>query len=263
MMALLVGMAIYSESHTWFWRILAYLAVFHFVRQQYGWVALYRSRAGETGTWGRWIDSVAIYMATIYPLIYWHANLPRGFWWFLQGDFAELPSVFVTIAAPIYWISLGLYAGRSIYRAIVLGRWNPGKDIVLVTTAICWYVGIIQFNSDYAFTVTNVIIHGIPYMVLVYWFGCLGRENQSARRWPKIATFLGTVWVLAYAEELLWDCGLWHERGWLFGPAWHLERFDLILVPLLAVPQITHYVLDGFIWKRKSTRRLFSRANAS
>ncbi|MCP4890862.1 MAG: hypothetical protein GY904_30230, partial [Planctomycetaceae bacterium] len=62
-----------------------------------------------------------------------------------------------------------------------------------------------------------------------------------------IGTFLGTVWVLAYAEELLWDCGLWHELGWLFGPAWRLERFDLILVSLLAVPQITHYVLDGFI----------------
>ena len=26
----------------------------------------------------------------------------------------------------------------------------------------------------------------------------------------------------------------------------------LVLVPLLALPQITHYVLDGFIWRRKS-----------
>jgi hypothetical protein len=24
------------------------------------------------------------------------------------------------------------------------------------------------------------------------------------------------------------------------------------LVPLLALPQATHYVLDGFIWRRKS-----------
>jgi hypothetical protein len=23
-------------------------------------------------------------------------------------------------------------------------------------------------------------------------------------------------------------------------------------VPLLAVPQVTHYVLDGFIWRRKT-----------
>ena len=24
------------------------------------------------------------------------------------------------------------------------------------------------------------------------------------------------------------------------------------LVPLLALPQLTHYVLDGFVWKRKN-----------
>ena len=26
----------------------------------------------------------------------------------------------------------------------------------------------------------------------------------------------------------------------------------MYLVPLLALPQLTHYVLDGFIWRRKS-----------
>jgi hypothetical protein len=28
--------------------------------------------------------------------------------------------------------------------------------------------------------------------------------------------------------------------------------FENVLVPLLAVPQITHYVLDGFLWRRRS-----------
>jgi len=28
-----------------------------------------------------------------------------------------------------------------------------------------------------------------------------------------------------------------------------------LLVPLLAVPQLTHYVLDGFVWRRARTRR--------
>jgi hypothetical protein len=258
LLAFVIGLAMYSESHTWFWRILAYLAVFHFVRQQYGWVALYRSRGGEYGRVGYWIDSLAIYMATLYPLIHWHTNLPRNFWWFLSGDFARLPGFVESIATPVYWISLGLYACRSIYRAFALGQFNPGKDVVVVTTAVCWYVGIVTFNSDYAFTVTNVIIHGVPYMVLVHWYRCLGQPQMSPRRLPTIASFLATIWLLAYVEELLWDCGLWHERSWLFGWAWDLGRFELFLVPLLAVPQITHYVLDGFIWKRKSTRSLFS-----
>jgi hypothetical protein len=33
--------------------------------------------------------------------------------------------------------------------------------------------------------------------------------------------------------------------GWDLGPA-----AQALLVPLLALPQAVHYVLDGFIWKR-------------
>ncbi len=257
LMAFLVGAAIYSESSQWFWRLLAYLAVFHFVRQQYGWVALYRSRGGETGAVGRWIDTTAIYLATIYPLIFWHANLPRNYMWFLQGDFAEIPAFTARVVEPIYWASLAIYAARSVYRGVYRGEWNPGKDVVVATTALCWHIGIITFNSDYAFTVTNVIIHGIPYMVLVYWYSCLDHGAKPQRQWPKLATFLGTIWLLAYVEELFWDAGLWHERGWMFVGAIDAGNAELILVPLLAVPQITHYVLDGFIWKRRAARKIF------
>ena len=260
-LAYLIGAAVYSESHVVFWRILAYLAVFHFVRQQYGWVALYRSRGDERSRTGWWIDTIAIYMATVYPLIHWHCHLPRKFYWFLEGDFANLPGELTAVMAPVYWIALAVYAGRSIYRAVALRQFNPGKDVVLVTTAVCWYVGIIWFNSDYAFTVTNVIIHGVPYMVLVYWYGSSrqaksGKEPRSgSQHASRIMMFLGIVWVLAYFEELFWDVGLWHERSWLFGPAWDLGNIEFFLIPLLAVPQITHYVLDGFIWRRSSNDR--------
>ena len=41
------GVVLYSVgSASLFWRVLAYVAVVHFVRQQYGWVALYRRRLG-------------------------------------------------------------------------------------------------------------------------------------------------------------------------------------------------------------------------
>jgi hypothetical protein len=34
------------------------------------------------------------------------------------------------------------------------------------------------------------------------------------------------------------------------------------VVPLLAVPQLTHYTLDGFIWRRGESRRLRSQRAA-
>src|SRR5688572_21113813 len=42
-----LGVLLHARSPVLFWRVLAYVAVFHFVRQQVGWVSIYRARAGE------------------------------------------------------------------------------------------------------------------------------------------------------------------------------------------------------------------------
>jgi hypothetical protein len=258
---LALGVALYSEGELIFWRVLAYIAVFHFVRQQYGWVALYRARRGERDPLGRWLDTLTIYLATVYPLLYWHAHLPRHFWWFKPGDWdigeglANVIHIVETVVQPLYWTMLLVYTMRAGYLWLVARQPNPGKDIVVLTTAICWYVGIVWFNSDYAFTVTNVIIHGVPYFALVFWYWRMRRP--AAQRTPErvagwLAVFFATLWLLAYVEELLWHRIIWHERGWLFGASWYVGGWEMVLVPLLTLPQLTHYILDGFIWKRRS-----------
>lgn len=249
------GVVLYSEGEMVFWRILAYLAVFHFIRQQYGWVALYRAKAGETSNVTWWIDASAVYLATIYPLAYWMTRLPRNFQWFVVGDFANLPSLVETFLFPIYVLALGVYFGKSLYEYFARGVSHLGKDIVIFTTAVCWYVGIVALNSDYAFTVTNVIIHGAPYFALIYFYARARRESSTkfyrtlSSNW---IVFLATLWFFAYMEELVWHRAVWHERNWMFGGNWDLDSWKVFLVPLLAVPQLTHYVLDGFIWKRKN-----------
>lgn len=247
------GLALYSLGSQVFWRCLAYLAVWHFVRQQYGWVALYRRRAGEPRNWEYRLDAAAIYLATLYPLLWWHAHLPRKFWWFLEGDFARLPAEWVSFLAPVYWLTMLAYAVKAV-RSYQQGRGHPGKDTVVFTTWLCWYLGIVVFNSDYTFTVTNVLIHGIPYMALVYWY----RQKQRGRETPRFKVSqvvypLLVIWFLAFAEEMFWDRAMWHERTWLFGQPWDIGQLEILLVPLLAVPQLTHYILDGFIWKRQET----------
>lgn len=249
-----VGVAIYSEGELVFWKTLAIIAVFHFVRQQYGWVALYRRKLGETSNLTWWIDAAAIYLATVYPLAFWMTSLPRNFEWFVANDFFALPEIVEQILFPIYVLALLAYFGKSIYLYFTEGLLNIGKDIVVATTAVCWYAGIVFFNSDYAFTVTNVIIHGVPYFALIYFYAKSRRE--TATKFYRVLSnnwiiFLATLWALAYAEELFWHRGIWHERGWLFGGDWNLTGWKVYLVPLLAVPQLTHYVLDGFIWRRK------------
>ena len=239
---LCAGIALYAVGKMTFWRVLAYLAIFHFVRQQYGWVSLYRARAGETDRLGKIVDSAAIYAATLYPLLYWHTHVPRRFSWFVPGDVFSLPPGLLPVGFAIWIAALGAYAARSI-AAHVRGAGSLGKDVVVVTTAIAWYTGIVAFDSDYAFTVTNVFMHGIPYFALVF---------VKAKKKPNVFVFLGALWAIAFAEELLWDRTVWHDRSWLFGDGWDLPAWQLVIVPLLALPQLTHYVLDGFIWKRRA-----------
>ncbi len=254
-----VGVALYSEGELTFWRSLAIVAVFHFVRQQYGWVALYRRKLNETARWSWWIDAVAIYLATVYPLAFWMTSLPRNFQWFVENDFFELPAIVDDILFPLYLLALAAYFAKSVYLYAADGFLNPGKDIVVATTAVCWYVGIVVFNSDYAFTVTNVIIHGVPYFALIWFYAKARRASTGAyyrafsQNW---VIFLATLWAFAYVEELFWNRGVWHERSWLFGENWDWQEWRVYLVPLLAVPQLTHYILDGFIWRRKKNSSL-------
>lgn len=251
------GVLLYSASSGLFWRLLAYLAVFHFVRQQYGWVALYRRRLGGSSRLDRWLDDAAIYSATLYPLVYWHAHLPREFAWLIGGDFLPgLPKAAADLLLPVHVAITLAYAGRQIWLLAMKRRVSPGKNLVVATTWLTWYVGIVVFNSDYAFTVTNVLVHGIPYLAFVWRYGRSRFEGSSLvvgrafrpRAWP---VYLAPLLAAAWIEEWGWDRLLWHEHAALFpGPDFMPGAALLaLLIPLLALPQATHYLLDAWIWR--------------
>lgn len=250
-----VGVALHRFGPLPFWRILAYLAVFHFVRQQVGWVALYQRDEPLLTPWDRRLDRATTYAATLWPLLWWHAHLPRPFSWFVAGDFAALfPPWLPDLAFPLYAGLLLAFLLRQLWLAVRERRFAAGKVLVVGTTAASWYLAIVAFQSDWAFTAFNVLPHGIPYALLVW--------QRTAREGPRRGAagalvkagpglFLGLLLLLAYGEEWLWDLGIWHDHPELFGEGWALgPRAQMFLVPLLALPQAVHYVLDGFIWKR-------------
>lgn len=268
----LAGVALHAASHLAFWRALAYVAVFHFIRQQVGWVAIYRARAGERSRLDRLLDDALVYAATGFPLLWWHANLPRPFRWFLEGDFVTAPwlAAMVAPAGALYAAIAALYVARAAQRALRGEPLNTGKHLVVAGTAATWYVGIVALDSDFAFTVTNVIGHGVPYMALLWFY-----TRERAREAPGslvariatggVAAFLAVALAAAFAEELLWDRLVWHDRPSLFGGGDREQALlgplgQALVVPLLAVPQATHYVLDAVLWRRGDTGPAQARA---
>jgi hypothetical protein len=265
------GVWLHHVSALTFWRVLAYAAVFHFVRQQVGWVAIYRARAGERESFDKWLDSAVVYAATGWPLLYWHAHLPRNFTWFISGDFVngEVLAPLVVPTGVIYGLLLLAYAWRAADRAS-RGAPNPGKDLVVATTAVAWFVGIVATNQDFVFTITNVTVHAIPYFVLLFMYA---RERASDRPSSLIGVilrggvvaFLTLAVGLAFFEELGWERLVWHDRpGWFGGAPRQTpllgEGVLAFVVPALALPQAVHYALDGMIWRSKDARPAQARA---
>ncbi|WP_461790833.1 hypothetical protein [Pedobacter sp.] len=260
----LSGFTLYQINSLWFWRILAYLAVFHFIRQQYGFMKLY-NRTRKSSRTNQFIDAAAIYAATLYPIIYWHLKGDRNFNWFISGDFIiYVNDSLLTFVQGCYVLILAMYFVKEIALSVNLKELNIPKNVLLLGTILSWYVSIIYFNGDLVFTLFNVVSHGIPYMALI-WFIEKKRESspnlntkfqQFAFGKYGILIFIAIILALAYVEEALWDGMIWKEHQQFFKifsflPTVNDQFLLSLLIPLLALPQATHYVLDGFIWKKK------------
>ncbi|MCA9681407.1 MAG: hypothetical protein KC457_04360 [Myxococcales bacterium] len=254
LLVFLIGFMAHALSPALFWSALAYLAVFHFIKQQAGFVALYlRAGAEAPTTFDRRLCTAAVWAGTAGPVLYWHAHLPRRFSWFIDGDFlAGLPTQLGTAAV---WIQLPVLL-LFFARRLQLGRrGHPMVPLLVAVTALCWNLGIVCFDDDRVFTITNVFLHGVPYMALVWIAG--GRRQVEARLGPRrspalvLTCFYALLIALAFTEEALWDRLVWHDHAQLFGNGeLALGDFGLALVvAVLTVPQATHYVLDRYIWR--------------
>ncbi|CAM4369753.1 hypothetical protein [Corallococcus exiguus] len=250
------GVFAYMVSPGAFWSLFAYVALFHFIRQQYGWMALY-DRKARVSAFERRLDAAAIYAATLGPVVWWHANLPRSFWWFVENDFISgLPRWMGTAALGAHAAVLTLWAGFQCLRIARGEGVQAGKVLLVVATWVAWFGGIVLARDDFAFTVMNVVLHGVPYFALLFRYargrhaeGGFGDMGVLLR--AGLPGFLLFLAGLALLEEGLWDVLVWHDRPVLFGDSGPVLEADVLalVVPLLALPQATHYVLDAFIWK--------------
>jgi hypothetical protein len=257
---LAVSVALHVASPALFWRALAYLAVFHFVRQQIGWTAILRARAGDRDFVDRATDEAAVYLATGVPLLHWHASLPRPFHWFVDGDFVPVPWLVsvLPLADAALIVALVAFVIRQVVRARRGAPFAAGKCVVVASTAASWWAAIVASQSDLAFTALNVLPHGVPYFWLLFSYArarATARPDTPAARVVALGlgAFLFTLVVLGFVEEALWDRLVWHDRPLLFGFLPDVDASSLahVLVPLLALPQATHYALDAVLWRRK------------
>lgn len=266
----MAGIMAYSISVKLFWTLLAYFAVFHFIRQQYGFFRLY-SRKSLSEKWLRRFLNLTIYAVTVIPILIWHARGQQNFNWLTAGDFMyiNLPAL-VPFLNVLLALILLLYSYAEYREKQLNGSWNTPRMLLTFATGFSYYVSVVLTNNDFIFSLVNVIGHGIPYLALVWYSEKRVTDGRSTSflqyifsKWGWILFYV-IVFGMAYFEETIWDVFVYREHpdgfGWLYSTfeAVDDEQILTLLVPLLIMPQVVHYILDGYIWKKKHTEDLTS-----
>lgn len=250
-----IGLLLFSFGSRVFWSVLAYVAVFHFIRQQYGFMRLYARNEEKTRV-NRWFDALVIYTGTGFPMLYWFLSSPRAFNWFVEEEFFRFENEkVIEVLTWIYALVMLLYVLRTGYKSIKENYFNIPKNAIITGTALSWYFGIVYFNNDLVFTLLNVVSHGIPYMALIYLKEINQKEVSELgvlhhlKEFKGVLLYVGILLLIAFSEEYLWEILVWEEQFSLNMVSF--SNYQFLVVPLLTVPQFTHYLLDGFIWKSK------------
>lgn len=245
----LAGVAVHAAlGNSAFWRLVAYAACFHFVRQQVGWVHLARARAREFDAIGARVDAATVTLSALEPLAYWHVH-GRSFGWMIADDFVRLPPIVLLVVRAVYALTLGVFLLREA-AALRRGRLHLGKLLVIASTAIGWHAGIEIIDSDLVFTAFNTAAHAAPYVYFVAVRAEPSTLAAHARRGLGAAlTFVLVLVAIAFTEEVLWESLVWGDHGFPSPPSWAVALASGI-VPLLALPQLVHYAVDAVIWRR-------------
>lgn len=257
---------------TWFGAsLLAYYAMFHFAKQPFGIICLYKARCGERGAKSHSWDYWTCMSGALIPTLIWHAGGFDGFNWFggEDGKLFDLPGLFrlplqlAYALVPLAWLSRLLHLwGKG------EAPFNVGKVWIMFAHYFTWFMTLSSSNQVIGMSFIN-LFHGFSSMALV--------RHVATRRYQKwredqpesmrctdrfgdatsgsLALYVALLSSLALLEDYCWDLFVYHD----YLPDMDLDVVELTPVPralatsLLMMPQLSHYFLDGFIWKMNAT----------
>lgn len=262
-----------------FWTIVGYVAIYHFLKQQYGLMMLAKVREKDFRNFDS--DRRWLYAGCFFPVAVWHCDGSRGFDWFNRTDplpFQMMPALasvqLVEIAGvgalnvgSLLLLSYVLAAAHLLFartKRDVLDGVAPLKGLIILYAWISWAVGVLMNHKVVALLFLN-FFHAAPAFVIVF---CVARNRwrmSAPKSWidrfakwmtahhKRLGLYLGFLMLLACVEEFLWESLVWQDYtadSWEwdpqrdFGPAARSA-----ITAFLILPQTTHYFLDAFIWK--------------
>jgi hypothetical protein len=234
-------------------RIIAYLNLFHFIRQQYGWMKLSQRRDPlpdkEVRIHHR-IEIASIYGATLAPTLWWHGR-PSAGGWLYEGDlvFGVIPHQVGSIAMTIQGLLAAALVASLCFRWKRYRRWEWSPFLIWLSTTIAWTGGIV-LDWGLEKTLMLDVLHVGVYLYFVYQFG-KARWRGKADKIQAAPFYRATPWLFYFPllglALLCW--GFSKEVT-------EILTLPPLLLALVLTPPTLHYLLDTWIWKKSASSSL-------
>jgi len=213
----------------------AYLwAYWHLVRQHYGFVMLYRGRAGETDPRTARIDGLTLWAGCLYPFVLF--SLGDGY--AQSGLPPWIPTAWIGLARSAVQGAFALTAVSLVAITLHRGRGRSplGPKHLLMAIVVGFHLLVFALLQDLlAILATLTIFHNLQYHRIV-WLYERGRGRTPSAGMARYLVFgvaLGAVW---YGVRVLGVAAVHSDltRNLLVGLGWGIA--------------FHHYLVDGRIW---------------
>lgn len=258
-------LVLYDISWTILFWLIWFFAVYHFIKQQVWFILLYWSKEQNLDKIDRVMDKTIWWTITWFPMLYWFSNLDtRNYIWFFDGEFIKLSESLFPFLWVVFILIVWFYILYEIFRVFTWKKVNFLKYFYIFITFFIWFNWIVWNNSLLIFAFWNILLHGLNYLGLTYLSTKNKIKSWNYRTFSFVSFFLkaGFLWfflilfIVAIFEEYLWDQFFRQENLALWG--WFLANYIdkipdfiyAIIIWLLALPQLTHYYLDWYIWRK-------------
>ncbi len=241
----------------------------HSVMQQHGLARIYDFKAGagdsHTGRVDLWLNIVLFGNLLVTAPLWTEIWVHQLYIWNLPVSASAVRLVHATSYAVTATFTIFYLA--YITRTVVLGhKLNPLKYLFLGSSYLLWYYTSWHTNSALVFGIAHRLMHGLQYLVVVYWY--LQNKERRAGQKPWMFSqlsglrFAGVGLLYAFLFQLLLLRPL-DEFG--FGIASVLNppdplsldqsmsavnrTYDLYAASIINSTALLHYYFDSFIWK--------------
>lgn len=233
-------------------QLLNYGAIWHFYRQQYGWMRISSKKDPKGFIFNDYVDSFFIFVITMIPVLISHSPLLADKPWFTGVPYAfEISHGWGFFLLILYWSCTFTYVALQVlFKNMGKINYNWPKYILIFSTFFCWYM---SFMSSFKSSGIGYIIfiHSVPYLYLIAG----NIKNGFVRGFRlTVLTLIGIALAFLFMQSARY---YFPETRYKFAPflpadlRWVPEPLHLVLWCLLLTPVLAHYLLDGFVWKRR------------